>query len=151
MTNGSGTVSLPPCLRGLSISNTKAFNPSTIYQSYGAGGAGKSIVCQEDRYLLELVCYIQLNPMRAVIKGLGGYFDLDSKILILPGMGRKVSRARSIFCVQAIDLFGYSGAEVARALSLTPSAVSKPVVKGREDELASVIESYLMTLLERQT
>jgi len=38
----------------------------------------------------------------------------------------------------------------ARALSLTPSAVSKSVVKGREDEIARVIENDLMTLLERQ-
>ena len=82
---------------------------------------------------------------------MAGYFDLDSNILTLPGRGRKVSRARSVFCVLAIDLFGYSGAEVARALSLTPSAVSKSVAKGREGELARVIESYLMTLLERQT
>ena len=40
--------------------------------------------------------------------------------------------------------------EVARALSLTPSAVSKSVVKGREDENAGVIENDLMTLFERQ-
>jgi len=79
-----------------------------------------------------------------------GYFDLDSNILTLPGRRRKVSRARSIFCVLAIDLFGYSGAEVVRALSLTPSAVSKSVVTGREDEFTGVIENYLMTLLGRQ-
>ena len=36
------------------------------------------------------------------------------------------------------------------ALNLTPSAVSKSVVKGREDEIARVIENGLMTLLERQ-
>ena len=36
-------------------------------------------------------------------------------------------------------------------VSLTPSAVSKSVVKGREDELTGVIENYLMTLLEGQT
>ena len=40
--------------------------------------------------------------------------------------------------------------EVARALSLTPSAVSKSVVKGREDEITGVIEDDLMTLLETQ-
>jgi len=40
--------------------------------------------------------------------------------------------------------------EVARALSLTLSAVSKSVVKGREDENAGVIENDLMTLFERQ-
>jgi hypothetical protein len=45
-------VSLPPCLHGLSISNTKACN-----------GAGKSIVCQEDAYLKERVRVIHLNPV----------------------------------------------------------------------------------------
>ncbi len=87
--------------------------------------------------------------MEKVLDIVAGYFDLDSNILTLPGRGRKVSGARSIFCVMAIDLFGYPGAEVARALSLTPSAVSKSAVKGREDEIARVIENDLMTLLER--
>jgi hypothetical protein len=50
------------CLHGLSLSNIKAFNPSTICQSYGAGGAGKSMLCEENRYLLELVRFIHLNP-----------------------------------------------------------------------------------------
>jgi hypothetical protein len=36
-------------------------------------------------------------------------------------------------------------------LSLTPSAVSTSVVKGREYELAGAIENDVMTLLERQT
>jgi len=35
----------------------------------------KSILCEEDRYLLELVRYIHLNPMRdGIIKDLGGIF-----------------------------------------------------------------------------
>ena len=33
------------------------------------------------------------------------------------------------------------------ALSLTPSAVSKSVVKGRKDEISEAIENDLMTLL----
>jgi putative transposase len=40
-------------------------------------GAGKSILCEEDLYLLELVRYIHLNPLRAGIveelKGLNTY------------------------------------------------------------------------------
>jgi putative transposase len=51
----------------LPISNTKAFNPSIICQSYGAGGAGKSIICQEGAYLKEPARYIHLNPLRAKI------------------------------------------------------------------------------------
>jgi hypothetical protein len=35
-------------------------------------GASKSILCQEDEYLLELVRYIHLNPVRAgAVKSLG--------------------------------------------------------------------------------
>jgi hypothetical protein len=89
-----------------------------------------------------------VNPVP--LKIWAGYFNLDSNIWTLPGRGRKVSRTGSFFCVLAIDLFGYSGAEVGRALSLNPSAVSKSVVKGGEDELNRVIENDLMTLLERQ-
>ncbi len=50
--------------------------------------------------------------LEKILDIVAGYFDLDSNILTLPRRGRKVSRARSIFCVLAIDLFGYSGAEV---------------------------------------
>ena len=35
-------------------------------------------------------------------------------------------------------------------LNLIPSALRKSVAKGREDEIARVIENGLMTLLERQ-
>ncbi len=84
------------------------------------------------------------------LKIYAAYFDLDSNTLTLPGRERKVLRARPVFCVLAIDLFGYSGAEVTRALSLTPSVVSESVAKGREDELGRVIENDLMTLRKRK-
>ncbi len=46
------------------MSNTKAFNPSTIVPTYGAGGAGKSIICEDDPYLLELTRHIHLHPVK---------------------------------------------------------------------------------------
>jgi chromosomal replication initiation ATPase DnaA len=50
--------------------------------------------------------------LEKILDIVAGYFDLDSNIWALPGRRRRVARARSIFCVLAIDLFGYSGAEV---------------------------------------
>jgi len=35
-------------------------------------------------------------------------------------------------------------------LSVTPSAVSKSVVRGRKDDLSRAIENDVMTLLDRQ-
>ena len=46
----------------------------------------KSIVCQEDRYLKELVRYIHLNLSRAgLVRSLGGW----SEVLTLRGRGEK--------------------------------------------------------------
>ena len=57
--------------------------------------------------------------------------------------GKFIDRLSKILVVTGTACFVW-------ALSLTPSAVSKSVVKGREDKLTGVIENYLMTLLERQ-
>jgi hypothetical protein len=57
----------------------------------------KSIVCEDDPYLLELTRYIHLNPLRA----------------------------RKIFSKLAVKRMGNSGAAVARYLGVTTSAVNR--------------------------
>jgi predicted transcriptional regulator len=50
---------------------------------------------------------------------------------------------RSIICALAMDRLKISGAEVARQLNLSPSAVSKLVYKGRQDKLNKALEEEL--------
>jgi len=47
---------------------------------------------------------------------------------------RAVARSRAVISIVAIEPMGFSGAEVARALNITPSAVSKLVLRARNDQ-----------------
>jgi REP element-mobilizing transposase RayT len=137
----------------------------------------KSIVCEEDPYLLELTRYIHLNPLRAGLVDdmaalnrcpWAGHSALmgevarewqEQGLVLLPtllarvaaGEGvealalrsgvrkRKVVQARKILCQAAVRRMGYSGAEVARFLGLTTSAVNRLV---SQDEVPEV-EGYI--------
>ena len=46
---------------------------------------------------------------------------------------RAVARSRAVISIVAIEQMGFSGADVARALNITPSAVSKLVLRARND------------------
>jgi hypothetical protein len=54
-------------------------------------------------------------------------------------MWRKVSRARRLFCQLAVGKMGYPGAEVARFLGVTTSAV----VRSANSEKLPEVEDYL--------
>jgi REP element-mobilizing transposase RayT len=55
-------------------------------------------------------------------------------------------RAKAILCYLASDRLGVSGAQLARTLHLSPSAVSKLISRGRGDNLANKVESQLFKL-----
>jgi len=46
---------------------------------------------------------------------------------------RVVARCRAIISIVAIEQMGFSGADVARVFNITPSAVSKLVLRARND------------------
>ena len=99
----------------------------------------KSILCQEDSYLLELVRYIHLNPLRAglvssihqldryrycghsILMGKRNY-DWQDTQYVLGLFGKRVSSAGK----------GYrmTGTVVASRLNMSKSAVSRAVVRG---------------------
>ncbi|MDD5132042.1 MAG: transposase [bacterium] len=60
----SGTKPLNELMRGLLTGYALYFNRRHRRSGYLYQGRYKSILCQEDAYLLELVRYIHLNPMR---------------------------------------------------------------------------------------
>jgi len=63
----SGTIPLATLMRRLLTGYAVNFNRRHNRQGHLFQNRYKSIVCQEDAYLLELVRYIHLNPMRAGI------------------------------------------------------------------------------------
>jgi REP element-mobilizing transposase RayT len=75
--------------------------------------------------------------LEKIIEFLADHFTIDGRMIRLAGKQRKVSRVRSIVCCLAVDLLEMSGAEIARNLNLTPSAVSKLVARGRGDKKLS--------------
>jgi len=90
----------------------------------------KSIVCQEDSYLQELVRYIHLNPLRAKIvadlKELGRYPYCGHSVL----MGRKKREWQDVEYV-----LGFFGTRVDEARKRYASYVRKGIDFGRRPEL----------------
>jgi len=90
----------------------------------------KSILCQENAYLLELVRYIHLNPLRSGLvpdlKALSGYiYSGHSRI-----MGSKKSDWQDVYKV--IGMFGKSRH---RAVKQYEKFIGKGVAEGRKPEL----------------
>ena len=65
-----------------------------------------------------------------LIKKVANFYQIDIAELKTASKARPVSLARSILCYLAVRKLLFSCAEVARALNITPSAVSKAVTKG---------------------
>jgi hypothetical protein len=61
------------------------------------------------------------------------YFNLPVYEIKSPSRRRTVAVARAVISIVAIDNMGISGADVAKWLNLTPSAVSKLVSRARRD------------------
>ena len=78
-----------------------------------------------------------------LIGAVSHHFGLNIKQIKSRSRKNAVARARSIICCLAIDKLMNSGADVARELNLTPSAVSKLASRGRKDNLCEAIEMKL--------
>ena len=66
-----------------------------------------------------------------LIQRVAKYYRIDMAVLKTATKAREVSLARFILCYLAVRKLLFSCAEVARALNISPSAVSKAVVKGQ--------------------
>ena len=65
-----------------------------------------------------------------LIKKIAKYYQIDMEELKTASKARRISLARSVVCYLAVRKLLFSCAEVARALNISPSAVSKAVAKG---------------------
>ncbi len=69
-----------------------------------------------------------------VIKWVSEAFDIQADSVRGSGKQRKASRARAIVCFIAVDRLGFKSIDVARALKMSPSTVSKAVTRGGSDK-----------------
>jgi len=67
-----------------------------------------------------------------LIERVTDYYHLDADDLRTSSKGRQITRARRVFCKVAVKELLLSCAELARALNISPSAVSKGAKRGQE-------------------
>ena len=71
--------------------------------------------------------------LEKIIDAVAGYFEITSDEIKSQSRRRAVARSRAVISIVAIEQMGFSGADVARVLNITPSAVSKLVLRARND------------------
>jgi len=82
--------------------------------------------------------------LEKVIDAVAGYFEIKKDEIKSQSRRRAVALARAAISIVAIEKMGFSGADVARTLHLTPSAVSKLVFRARNDPaLKNVVNDVL--------
>jgi chromosomal replication initiation ATPase DnaA len=116
----------------------------------------KSILCEQDFYLKELLCYIHLNPLRAwivddikaldqnyslVAKGVGfphivsavsELTSIPSKDLVGPCKERTIVKARALVCYWSVTELAMVMTELGIKLGIAVSTGSRAVKKGRQ-------------------
>lgn len=126
----TGSKQLSDLMRKLLTGYALYFNKKNKRSGYLYQGRYKSILCQEDEYLLELIRYIHLNPMRAgIVK------DMEElKIYLWSGhsviMGKNESRWQNID-----EILEYFGKRKSDAIGKYEKFVAEAKGIGRREEL----------------
>ena len=68
-----------------------------------------------------------------IIEKVSKEFSIQPKLIASKSRQRNLSRARSIVCWLTVDKLDENGKKVAQVLGMSPSAVSKALLRGRED------------------
>ena len=78
-----------------------------------------------------------------LIDQISDYFEIDAELIKSTAKKRQASRARSLLCYLAVSRLKISGAEIARKLGISPSAISKGIYRGKSDEMSKKLEKDL--------
>jgi len=82
-----------------------------------------------------------------IVSEVSKYFDIKPEFIKGSRKHRKMSKARSIACFLAVQKLSIGGREVARGLSISPSAVSKAVIRGRSDNHSELIWKEILKII----
>ena len=142
----TSSVPLSRIMQGLQQSYTQFYNRKYEKVGHVFQGRYKAIICQEDVYLLELVRYVHLNPVRAGIDNIEDFpwtsyhcylsekgNDLVDTTVVLSLFGKDKKSARSLF-----KRFIYEGLALGRQEKFY--AVREQRVLGNEDFVEGVLE-----------
>lgn len=126
----TGTVPLARLMRRLLTGYAVSFNLRHERHGHLFQNRYKSVICQEDAYLRELVRYIHINPLRAGIvadvEELRGYAYTGHSVL----MGKRKRQWQDVDYV-----LGYFGESVRKARNVYEAYVKEGVGHGRREEL----------------
>ena len=81
--------------------------------------------------------------LNTLIAAVADHFEIDFDIIYSSSRQRAVAKARSIICCLAVDQLMIHGAEVARRLNISTSAVSKLASRGRSDPVSKELTQKL--------
>jgi putative transposase len=81
--------------------------------------------------------------LNTLIRRIADYFEIDPESIRTAGKQPIISRARSILCHLAVIKLRIQGAELGRRLNVSPSPVSKSIVRGLSDNSAKEIQKIL--------
>ena len=76
----------------------------------------------------------------SLVNRISDYCGIDREALKSSSKQREVCRARWLLCYFAVSRLMISCADMARKLNISPSSVSKAVMRGRSDSLLGEIE-----------
>jgi len=126
----TGLVPIATVMRRLLTGYAQQFNRRHKRHGHLFQNRYKSILCEEDPYLLELVRYIHLNPLRAGIvkdfKGLRSYRFSGHSVLI--GLNKNEWQDKDY----VLSLFGFTEGQAKKAYA---SFVARGIGKGRRPDL----------------
>ncbi|MEI9478847.1 MAG: hypothetical protein WCO26_20065, partial [Deltaproteobacteria bacterium] len=93
----------------------------------------KSILCEEEAYLLALVRYVHLNHVRAkVVSSLEERAGVRKSELINRSRRGVVSDVREVVAHRCAEESGVSAAEIARRRGVPPSSITRAIARVEE-------------------
>jgi chromosomal replication initiation ATPase DnaA len=98
----------------------------------------------EEQYEKRTLAQAQGMDLEQLIIAVADLMEIDPILISSSSRQRAVAKARAVICWLAVDRLNISGAEVARKLELSPSAVSKLVSRGRNENLASEVVDRIL-------
>ena len=81
-----------------------------------------------------------------MLSNVARYFKIDAEDLNTASKLPTIVKARAVYCYGAVRKLYVSGASIARQLHISPSAVSKAVIRGQEIVRENDLEAVLLEI-----